>query len=295
MNVKTIEKISYNLLKKAALDLSKDYLALLNKAYVKETNSVAKANLKTMIDNAKIAKEESRSICQDPGIPFFYVTLSQSIEVNGDIRAVVARATEKATKDLLLRANVVHPLTSVNPGTNVGWGIPFVYYDYEPQADYIEITAVVRGGGSAAVTSFIEVPSIGDRMKAIKGGLLESVVNARWACPPFVIGLCIGGDKPLAIYVATKTLFRIPVGKSSPNPKIADMEHELLEAINSLGIGPMGLGGDITALALHIEALGCHTARPPVAVAFSCWPLRYSTAKIYSDNSIEYLTHPPVG
>jgi len=285
-----IAEVAYELLSRASVEVSEDLTSLLEKAYNRERHELAKVNLKTMLEALKIAKEERRPICQDTGIPYFYVTIGGFARIKGDIKNALEKATAKATKTVPLRENVVNPLTNENPGTNVGWGIPYTYFDYEPEADYLELMAVPRGGGSALVTQLIQLPTIGPRLQLIKKGILNSVVAARERCPPFIIGVCVGGYFDIAVKEAERALFRNPLGAPNPNSNVAKIERELLEAVNKLGIGPMGLGGDTTALALHMEIRGSHTARPAVAVAFSCWVLRRATARIYLNGKVEYLT-----
>lgn len=283
------------LLKKAAVELPEDFMNLLRKAYENETNERAKVILETMIDAAVVAKEEGRPLCQDTGIPIYFVTLGEFIEVRGDIRAALDKATENATKETPLRENVVQPVTLKNPGTNVGWGIPYIYYDYKPGANYMEITAVPRGGGTSFATSLNRVFLTGTHLKNIKRIIIDAMMGARYACPPLIIGVCIGGYPDIAVCEATKAVFRNPTGAPNPDPEVAKLERELFGIVNRLGIGPAGLGGDTTALALHVEIRGSHTAFSSIAVAFNCWPLRRATARIYADGTIKHLTHPVEG
>ncbi|MFB0564032.1 MAG: fumarate hydratase [Candidatus Lokiarchaeia archaeon] len=283
------------LLRKAAVELSEDFMNLLRKAYENETNDRAKIILETMIRAAVVAKEEGRPLCQDTGIPIYFLTLGEFMDLRGDIRAALDKATEKATKETPLRENVVQPLTLENPGTNVGWGIPYIYYDYKAGVNYFEITAIPRGGGTSFATSLSRVFSSGSHIKSIKRAIIDAVVGASYACPPLIIGACIGGYPDIAVCEATKAVFRTPTGAPNPDPEVAKLERELFEAVNRLGIGPAGLGGDTTALALHVEIRGSHTAFSSVAVAFNCWPLRRATARIHADGRIEYLTHAREG
>ena len=289
-----IEDTAFRLLRRAAVELPSDYLELLRKAHRSETNGQAKVILETIIDAALVAKEESRPVCQDTGIPVFLVTLGEHAEI-GDVQTALAKATERATKTTPLRENVVHPLTLRNPGTNIGPRVPYIIYDYKPGANYVEITAIPRGGGSSFATALSRVFSGTSHLTSIKRAVIDAVVGARYACPPLVVGVCIGGYPDMAMCEATKAVFRTPTGTPHPDPEVAGLERELFEAVNRLGIGPSGLGGDTTALALHIEVCGSHTAFSSVAVAFSCWALRRSTARIHSDGTVQYLTHHEEG
>lgn len=290
-----ITETASTLLSKATVELSDDYMDILQRAYDNESNELAKVFLKTMINAALVAKEESRPLCQDTGIPIFFVTLGELVEIRGDVRAALERATGRATKETPLRENIVQPLTLENPGTNVGWGIPHIHYDYKPGANYLEITAIPKGGASSFATSLNRIFSGGKRLSSIKRAVIDAVMGAIYACPPLVIGVCVGGYPDIAVCEATKALFRTPTGAPNPDPEVAKLERELFEIVNRLGIGPGGLGGDTTALALHLEIRGSHTAFSSIAVAFNCWPLRRSTARIYSDGTVDYLTHPEGG
>ncbi len=290
-----ISNTAYRLLSRAAVELSGEYMDLLRRAYNNESNERAKIFLETMINAAQVAKEESRPLCQDTGIPIFFVTLGEFVEIGGDVRVALERATRRATKETPLRENIVQPLTLENPGTNVGWGIPYIHYDYKPGANYLEITAIPKGGASSFATSLNRIFSGEKLLSSIKRAVIDAVMGAIYACPPLIIGVCLGGYPEIAVCEATKALFRAPTGAPNSDPKVAELERGLLETVNRLGIGPGGLGGKTTALALHLEIRGSHTAFSSIAVAFNCWALRRSTARIYSDGTVEYLTHPKGG
>lgn len=281
------------LLKTAATRFPSSYVRLIEETLAKESHFGARTRLEKMIEAIRISNEEGRPVCQDTGVPLYFVTLGEYARVRGDIQMALNFATEKATKETPLRENVVHPLTCQNPGTNVGWGMPYAVYDYKPGADYIEITAVTRGDGEDAPTTIVRVPSIGPRLQNIKKGILDVIYRSRWACPPHVIGIGIGANVTLAAQVALKASLRNPTGARSPDAMAALLEEELLEAINSLGIGPGALGGDTTALAVHVELVGSHTISPALVIAPGCWTTgRFATGRLYNDGRFEGLTHP---
>lgn len=285
--------LAFRLLKKAAVVLPPQFVGLLKRAYDRERNELARINLKTMLDAVRVAEEEGRPICQDTGLVFYHVVLGGKARVEGDLNRAFLQATEKATEEVPLRPNAVHPISRKNLGTNSGWGIPYVYYDLAPEADFLEVTAIPRGGGGAAQTNFINIPPIGLKVKPMIKGVLEAIINAKSACPPLVVGVCMGGSKDLAAKTANMALFRYPTGSPNPDPEARALEMELFEAANRLNIGPVALGGDTSVLALHLEIRGCHTAAAPCAIAFNCWPLRFATARLYGDGRIDQITHPP--
>jgi fumarate hydratase subunit alpha len=287
-----IGDLAYRLLKKAVVALPPQFVGLLQEAYGRERNERARMNLRTMLDAVRVAEEENRPLCQDTGLLFFHVVVGGKVRIEGDLNHALRQAAEKATQDVPLRPNAVHPISRKNLGTNSGWGIPYFYYDVCPEVDYLEISAIPKGGGGAAQTAFVNIPPIGPKVKPMIKGVLEAIVNAKSACPPLIVGVCVGGSKDLAVKTATLAVFRQPTGALNPDPEARALEMELLEAANRLNIGPMALGGDTSVLALHLEIQGCHTAAAPCAVAFNCWPLRIATARLYSDGRIEEVTHP---
>jgi len=284
--------LAYRLLKKAVVVLPPQFVGLLQEAYARERNELARINFRTMLDAVRVAEEEGRPICQDTGLLFYHVTMGGKVWIEGDLNRALIQAAEKATEDVPLRPNAVHPISRKNLGTNSGWGIPYAYFDVAPELDYLEISAIPKGGGGAAQTTFVNIPPIGPKMKPMIKGVLDAIINAKSACPPLIVGVCVGGSKDLAVRTATLAVFRQPTGSLNPDPEARALEMELLEAANRLNIGPMALGGDTSVLALHLEIRGCHTAAAPCAVAFNCWPLRIATARIYPDGRIEEVTHP---
>jgi fumarate hydratase subunit alpha len=287
-----IRDLAFQLLKKAAVVLPPQYVGLLEAAYQRERNELARINLKTMLEAVRIAEEEGRPICQDTGLIFYSIVMGGKVAMEGDLYRGLCQATEKATEETPLRQNAVHPISRKNLGTNCGWGIPYVYYDFDPNAEYVEISAIPKGGGGTLFTTFVNIPSIGPKIEPMMKGVLDAIVNAKSACAPLVVGVCFGGSKDLAVQVATLAVFRRPTGSPNPDPEAHALEEEILEAANRLNFGPMALGGDTSVLALHLELRGCHTAAAPCVVTFNCWPLRIATARIYADGRIVPLTHP---
>ncbi len=283
-----VEEVAKELYITALKRLPPDVKQALNKAYERETGETAQRIFRTILENIRVAEEEDLLVCQDTGLPIYFVTIGSKFRVDG---ARIARALQKgaqrATLEHPFRGSSTHPLTRVNPQTSVGPGLPVIHWDFDEEADYLEILMVPKGSGSenmSAARMFIPA----DGVKAVKKFVLDTVLESGAnPCPPGIIGVGIGGTFDLVAVLAKKALAR-PVGSRNRDPQLAEMEEELLKAINALGIGPMGLGGDTTALAVHIESAYTHITQNPVAVNSQCWPARRAKARIFRDGRVEY-------
>lgn len=288
-----ISNTAYQLLKKAATKLPRDVKVALSKAYQEESVETGKAQLRAILENIDMAEKYNMNICQDTGIPLFFVKWGLKSGLSIDIREPLIKATKKATAEVPLRHNVINPLTKENPGTNVGWSIPYVYYDLVPESDYLEITAVPKGFGSEAKSSLVFIVTSESLPDAITRCVVDNALMAMGEpCPPTIVGLGIGGTGDIAMYLAKKAIFRSPLGSPNLDPVVADLERRILRALNRTGLGPMAMGGDTTSLAVHAEICGTHTAVVPVGITYQCWAARYSTARICPDGKVVYLTHP---
>jgi fumarate hydratase subunit alpha len=287
-NYQLVEKAAEELYIRALKFLPPDVTAALEKAYSRETNDTAKSILKTILRNIEIAKNEQMLICQDTGLPIFFVKIGSRFPVDG---AKISTALEKGAKAATLnhpfRGSSTHPISRINPQTSVGRGLPVIHWEFEEQSDLLDILMVPKGSGSenmSAMNMFIPA----DGVAALKKFVLDTVVKSGGnPCPPGVIGVGIGGTADLVGVLAKKAICR-PVGSSNADPELAEMEKELLEAINATGIGPMGLGGDTTALAVHIESAYTHITLNPVAVNTQCWAARRMRVTIDRDGNMEY-------
>ena len=291
---KLIKDVTINILKRAETTLPEDVKQALNRAYEQETNEIARVQLKAMLDNVKLAEELKRPLCQDTGLPLFFVTLgSGNVNVNlNDIESGIREGVREATEIIPLRPNVVNPITREGGETNTGDGIPHINYKI---ADFnvngLELLVFPKGGGSENVSAFAMLTPKPEEetVEEIKKFVLDAVLNAAGKpCPPTVIGIGIGGSADMAMSLAKTALLR-PIGVRNGDGRIARIETELLDAVNSTGIGPMGLGGKTTALDVHIETADTHITSLPVAINFQCWVARKASARIYSSGKVEYL------
>ena len=284
-----IEDTAFSLLKLAAIRLPADVKNALQKAYHRERHEIGRLHLKNILENIKLAEEMNVPICQDTGTIIFYVKAGANFRGLDKIKGILYKAARRATLEIPLRPNAVDPFTNRNSGDNIGRYIPYINWEIS-RGDVLEITALLKGGGSENVCA-LKMMKPGEGVVGMKKFVIECVLKAGgMPCPPTIIGVGIGGGADIAMTLAKKALLR-PVDDENPDANIARIERNLCEAINLTGIGPMGLGGDTTALAVKIEYAHRHPASYPVAVAFQCWAARKASARIYSDGKVEYLTH----
>jgi len=287
--VQKVEDTVVNLLRLAVTRLPKDVKDALKNAYEKEKEETAKTQLKAILDNIMLAEKTEKPMCQDTGVIIFYIKIGDEFKEIGKLPVILKNATIRATKEVPLRPNAVHPITQKNSGDNTGRYIPYINWEVV-QGDFLEITAFPKGGGSENM-SRLGMLKPGEGVNGMKKFVVDTVLHAGGQpCPPVILGVGIGGGADIAMKLAKKALLR-PITKRHEDPEIARLEQELLEAINDSGIGPMGLGGRTTALGVNIEYAYRHPASYPVGVVVQCWAARRATARIYSDGTVEYLTH----
>jgi len=270
------------LLREAECVLPADVMKALGEALARETSEVSRSQLLVIMDNVRKAAERTVPMCQDTGVPVFFVKGRYDHRIEGAIEAAVARATE----EIPLRPNSVDPVTRVNSGDNLGPGMPPVHF--EPQdTDHLDIAVLPKGAGSEN-WSALKMLNPSEGLEGVRRFVLECVVKAgSRPCPPIVVGVGLGGTADVAVGLSKKALLR-PLGLLNPDPVLADMESVLLEQINSLGLGPMGLGGSTTALGVLMEKVNCHTASLPVAVSLNCWADRRAFARIFPDGRVVF-------
>ncbi len=283
----TIKQAVVELLRLACVQLPSDVKEALRRAYDQEDETVPRMQLRAILDNIALAEARNTPVCQDTGIPLFYVTVGKV--KTGDIQTAIMEGVVEATRTVPLRPNAVHPLTRENPNTNTGRSMPYVHCRFSEE-DYLEITVMPKGAGAENMNALAMLtPSQG--LRGIKDFVLNTVVKAGGnPCPPVVLGIGIGGSSDAAVELSKEALLR-PLNSRNSDTDLAMLEEELYEAINELGIGPMGLGGKTTILGVNVEYAYCHTASLPVALSFQCWASRRATARIYADGAVDYVSH----
>ncbi len=259
---------------RACRELSEEVVFALKKALEKEENSLARMVLEILLENTEIAKKEGLPLCQDTGIPVCWIKIGEEVKVK-NLEKALNEGLYLSCKEGFLRASVCDPLTRENTQTNTP---AIVHYEVVPE-DVLEIYLMPKGCGSENMSALKMLsPSAG--IEGIKKFVVETVKKAGPnPCPPIVVGVGIGGNFEKSALLSKKALFR-PLGTPHPDTKIAELEREILEDINNLGIGPLGFGGKTTALAVHIETYPCHIASLPVAVNIQCHSARTVRIKI---------------
>lgn len=255
--------------------LRKDVLAQLKVAHLKETNKRAKKILDAIIENAKIAKREKLAICQDTGLPVVFLEIGQDIKISGDLKSAVNKGVELGYKKGFLRNSIIsHPLFRGKPGYS-----PVVIHTDIVKGNKLKITVLPKGFGCENKTQ-LKMFNPTARIDEVKRFVVEAVKLAGPdACPPYVVGVGMGGTADYVCFMAKKALLRRVVnGKrytvNGKRNKVFALERDLLQQINQLGIGPMGLGGETSCLGVNIETYPTHIAGLPVAVNISCHALR---------------------
>jgi len=266
-----VVEATVSVLTRAEICLPSWVVQLISEALDRESNPLARSHLKAILDNVEIASRNRLPICQDTGLPIFHLGVGKDLKLDFGLRDAIAEGVRIATSEIPLRPNAVDPLTRKNTGDNTGNGMPDLIED-PVDGDCLRITAFPKGAGSENMSVIGMLNPADDPLDFMIRSVAERASNA---CPPVFVGIGIGGTFDLAARLAKKALLNMP-GSS-------DQEMDLLAKINCLGIGPMGLGGDTTALGVKIEKAMCHTASLPVAINFQCWANRSASAVVRED------------
>ncbi len=255
--------------------LPADVLAGIKKG-LRSEKGLSKKNLEVLCDNAAIAVTDSIPLCQDTGLAIVFLKIGQEVRIEGDLAAAVNSGVAKAVKEGLLRSSVVKdPFDRKNTGNNT----PAIIHTEIVKGSRIEITVLAKGAGAENMSA-LKMLKPSEGKEGVEEFVLETVKNAGPnPCPPVIVGVGIGGNFETCALLAKKALLR-KVGTSSGKKDIAKLEKGLLKKINKLKIGPSGLGGKTTALAVNIETLPCHIASLPVAVNIECHSHRHMSAVI---------------
>lgn len=278
IDLAAVEEAAKNLYIRALKVLPDDIKSGFARLDSSETDATAKSVLATMLKNIDVAEKNDNLLCQDTGIPIYNVTLGKGVEVDGHaLKAAIARGCARATTEHPLRSSVVHPITRVNEHTSCGIRVPVINIDFSDRPDELEIEMIPKGSGSEN-GSFLKMCIPAEGLNAVKTFVVDRVIEAGGkVCPPTIVGVGVGGTSDLVTHLAKIAATR-PLGSRCADPEGAKLERELSDAVNSLGIGPQGLGGDSTAFAVHVEVAATHITMNPVAVNIQCHSARRATA-----------------
>lgn len=290
-----IEEVGQELMRRAAIDIPQDYRDGIRVMLQAEENELSRFVLQAMLENWEVAEQDRRAMCADTGLPRYYVKCGNDASVEGGFVALeraLRRATAKATHDIPLRPNRVHPLTRIDHNNNVGILAPEIEYSFEPGGDWIDITTVHKGG---LFGTDYRMLFPGDGIDGIKRFFLDAMMQfgkRGLACQPAIVGIGLGGSKDTCMVIGKQAACLRTVGDRNPDPRIAALELELKELGNSIGMGPMGFVGKSMVVDCHIEVAYAHTGGMPVSVHTFCLSSRRACARLHPDGTVEFRTDP---
>jgi len=282
VDLEVVEKAAKELYIRALKSLPTDIKTGFTKLSGTERNTTAQSILSTMIKNISVAEQTDNLLCQDTGIPIYNVWIGRDVQVDGVLlRAAIRKGCERATREYPLRSSVVHPITRKNEHTSCGLNVPVIHFDFTDIPGLLRIEMIPKGSGSEN-NSYLRMAIPAEGLAAVKTFVIDSVLSSGGkTCPPTIVGVGIGGTSDLCIALAKKAATR-PLVTACSDPEGASLERDLSQAVNQLGVGPQGLGGDSTSFAVHIEMAATHITMNPVAVNMQCHSARRASADITS-------------
>lgn len=257
--------------------IGKDVLDKIKEAHAKEESEVGKKILGQIIENDDIAAKEQVPMCQDTGIVVIFVEVGTDVKINGDIYEAINEGVRRGYEKGYLRKSVVrHPLDRVNTKDNTP---AIIHTKLVPNSDKVKIIVAPKGGGSENMSA-LKMLKPSDGIEGVKKLVVDTIENAGGnPCPPIIVGVGIGGNFEKAALLAKEAVLR-PINDKNADPIAADLEAELLELINKTGVGPLGLGGRTTALAVKVNTYPCHIAALPVAININCHAARHKEVEL---------------
>ncbi|KAB7604296.1 fumarate hydratase [Verminephrobacter eiseniae] len=293
--IRQVQQAALEIMRRAAIDIPADYKTGIEELQKSETGKLSRFVIHTMLENWQAASEDRRPMCADTGLPRYYVKAGNEASVESGFVALeqaLRQATADATQLVPLRPNRVHPLWRTDNGNNVGINAPEVEWSFEPEADWIDITTVHKGG---LFGTDYRMLFPGDGIAGIKRFVLDTLIafgKRGLACQPAIIGIGLGGSKDSCMQLGKQAACLRVVGDRNPDPKIADLERELKTLGNAIGMGAMGFVGSSMVVDCHIEVGHTHTGGMPISMHSFCLSSRRATARIHPDGSIAYRTDP---
>lgn len=292
------EEVLFQTIKRGATVISDDVQDAFLAAIAREQDPQAKKGLQATLDSMQMSAKRENPLCVDTGWPIFYFKVGNDCQLEGgfvELENAARRAVARATEAGYLRATMKHPLTGYDPGNNIGMNIPDFTYQFVP-GDAIEISYAAKGGGSECFGGTRHrIVAFADGVQGIKKFVVDSFVASARAgavCPPSVLGIGIGGTANVAANLAKEAACLRTVGSHHPDPMFAQIEKELYEALNSLGIGILGSGGSTSVLAVNVEYAYTHIAGIAVATSTNCMVARRASTRIEGDGSVHPMRSP---
>lgn len=295
INIQRVDEAALEIMKRAAIDIPEDYRLGIQAAQKVETGKLARFVIHAMQDNWQAATEDRRPMCADTGVPRYYVKVGNEAAVQSGFVGIehsLRKATADATTAIPLRPNRVHPLWRTDHNNNVGINAPEIEWSFEPNANWIDITTVHKGG---LFGTDYRMLFPGDGIDGIKRFVLDTLIafgKRGLACQPAIVGIGLGGSKDTCMQLGKQAACLRTVGDRNPDPKIAALELELKKLGNSIGMGAMGFVGSQMVVDCHIEVGYTHTGGMPISLHTFCLSSRRATARIHADGRIEYRTDP---
>ena len=290
-----LDEVAFEVNRRAAIAVPIDAKLAFERAVARERNPLAKFVLSELVENAELAIVDQRPMCGDTGLPRYYVKVGNYAVLEGGFAALeraLRSGVARATQEVRLRSNRVHPLTRRNPGNNVGVFAPNIDYRFEPAGDWIDITAVHKGG---LFGSDYRMLFPGDGIDGIKRFVVDTIASFHrrgLSCPPAIVGVGIGGTKDQCFTLSKEAACLRLVGDRHPDQVVSQLEDELLELCTKTNMGVMGLRSDTPVVDVHCEIAFCHTGALNVAVSELCTAVRRSTARVYNHGRVEYREDP---
>lgn len=287
VDVAAVEAAAKELYIRALKQLPPDVKSGFERLVASETAPTAQRILGTMVQNIRVAEDADNLLCQDTGIPIYHLRIGRGVQLDGlAAKQAIRRGCERATREHPLRSSVVHPLTRRNEQTSCGIEVPVIHVDFTDDEGRLELEMVPKGSGSEN-NSFLKMAIPAEGVAAIKTFVIDCVLAAGGkTCPPTIVGVGLGGTSDLAVALAKRAATRA-LGTRCADADGAVLEAELSAAVNRLGVGPQGLGGDSTAFAVHIELAATHITMNPIAVNMQCHSARRARA-VFDAEGVHY-------
>ena len=296
--VSVYEQVLFETIKRGATQISPDVKKAFEAAIARESNSDAKKGLMATLESMAMSAKRENPLCVDTGWPIFYFKVGNQCVLEGgfvELENAARRAVAKATELGYLRATMKHPLTGYDPGNNIGMNIPDFTYQFV-DGDAIEISYAAKGGGSECFGGTRHrIVAFADGIAGIEKFIIDSFVASARAgavCPPSVLGIGIGGTANVAANLAKEAACLRTVGSRHPEPMFAKIEEDLYKALNSLGIGILGAGGDTSVLAVNVEYAYTHIAGIAVATSTNCMVARRASTRIDASGQVSIMQSP---